>query len=199
MAAHGEDTTKPFDNSTSAVLVYDAPLSSATRSDREEFICKLCTVLENDTPVLVQGWNPQLLCQHDTFEDIVLSYFGKPGSIVTWQCWSPLSVSSELAPDHPNNIASHIQFQKENEEKELKIKIKTARGSKAIDELEASLQKLQEERAQIHETSCLDEFLQDAKDPNKCGNVLDRMNISSSEWPWFIRFVGSSFQNFTVE
>lgn len=86
MVAHGEDATKPFDNSTPIVLVYDSPPSSATCSDCKEFIHKLCTALENDTPVLVRGWNPQLLCQHDTFEDIVLLYFGKPGSIVTWQC-----------------------------------------------------------------------------------------------------------------
>lgn len=110
-----------------------------------------------------------------------------------------LSVPSEFVPDHPNNIASGIQSQKENEEKELEDKIKTTKDSKANKELRASLWKLQKERGQIHETSHLDEFLQDAKDPNKCGNVLDHMNVSFSERPWFIRFVSSSFQNFIVE
>ena len=86
MVTHGEDATKPLNNSDPVILVYNPPPPNATRSDRQEFILKLRVALENDTPVLIRGWSPQLLCQHDTFEDIVLSSFGEPGTMVTWQC-----------------------------------------------------------------------------------------------------------------
>ena len=86
MATYGEDATKPSDNSGPVVLVYNSPLPSASHSEHEEFICKLKIALEDDTPVLVQGWSPQLSYQHDTFEDTVLSSFGEPGTMVTWQC-----------------------------------------------------------------------------------------------------------------
>jgi hypothetical protein len=110
----------------------------------------------------------------------------------------PLSVPSWFMPDHPNQLASRIQLQKEIEEIKLEDRIKTAKSPKIVKELRASLQRLQQGRAEIHETTRLDKFLQDAKDPDKCGNILDRMNISSGDRPWFIWFVSLSFQSFTT-
>lgn len=86
MVTYGEDATKPSDNSDPVVLVYDSPLPSASHSERAEFVCKLRAALANDTPTLVRGWTAQLPCCNDTFEDAVLSYFGQPGTMVTWQC-----------------------------------------------------------------------------------------------------------------
>ena len=71
----------------------------------------------------------------------------------------------------------------------LQDEISGAKSSKDVGRLKASLKNLQEKKAEIHEMTHLDEFLQDIKDPNKCGNILDRMNISSGDRPWFIRFV----------
>ena len=101
----------------------------------------------------------------------------------------PLSVPSCFASDHYNHLASHIQLQKEIEEAKIEKQIKTSKSPEVTKELEALLGKLQEGRAQIHQTTRLDVFLQDTKDPNKCGNILDRMNISSGDRPWFIRLV----------
>ena len=84
--AHGEDATKLSNHSDPVVLVYDCPPLSASHSDRKGFISKLQMALGNGTPVLVQGWNPQLPCQNDTFEDTVLAHFGEHRSIVSWQC-----------------------------------------------------------------------------------------------------------------
>ena len=113
--------------------------------------------------------------------------------------WLPGSVSLIVSthwfiPDHSNNPASGIQLQKEIEEIALEKKIRATESQGEVRKLKASLTALRQRKGEIHETTRLDKFLEDTKNPDKCGNVLDRMNISSSERPWFIRFVSSSCQ-----
>jgi len=80
MVAHRENATNSFDNFNPVVLVYDSPLSSAICFGCK--VCKFCMALENNTLVLIWGWNLQLLCKHNAFENIVLSYFGELVNII---------------------------------------------------------------------------------------------------------------------
>lgn len=167
----------------------DLPPQDALRVDREEFIHKLKTTLKNDTPVLIRNWTPSLSCEGDSFEDAVYSFFGERKSKVTWQCKFLWKILNEFISNYFDNTASSLALQKAKQVEDIQQKVNQKRtpAKKLKKDLEDA------KNIAIHETSSLEEFIQYAKNPEKCGNILDRTNLSFLERPWFIRYVGLTF------
>ena len=103
-------------------------------------------------------------------------------------------MTSNYPADNPDKIASALQLQREENImslKEQKAKAKSQRRVQQEEELEAELEEAED--SGIHKTTLLHEFLREIKNPDESGNILDRMNISFGERPWFVQYVSLFF------